>query len=138
MEDAFIAFDTIGAFLLAGGLAMVVFSHRELRVARLLLTLCALVISVRWVMWAMVIQHPWWVRAVAGGVLGAAILGGLPAIWQWSRDRESPPVQTTTPAVSSISETSALAGLAELGWSLQHQPNGIQFVVSGPGPLPSM
>jgi len=37
-----------------------------------------------------------------------------------------------------ISEASSLAQLAELGWSLQHQPNGIQFVVSGSGPPPSM
>src|ERR1700730_17099921 len=42
------------------------------------------------------------------------------------------------PMRSTISEASSLAQLAELGWSLQRQPNGIQFVVSGPGPHPSM
>jgi hypothetical protein len=38
----------------------------------------------------------------------------------------------------STSSSVSLAHLAELGWSLQRQPNGIQFVASGSGPLPDM
>jgi hypothetical protein len=112
MEDAFIAFDTIAAFLLAASLAMVVFTHRELRVARLLLALCALVISVRWTMWAMTIEHPWWVRAVAGAILGAAILGGLPALWKWSKEKELAHSPSTVGAPAQPEQTASAGSLA--------------------------
>jgi hypothetical protein len=57
-------------------------------------------------------------------IFGAAFIGSA-AVYFW-------------PKPVTISETSSLAQLAVLGWSLQHQPSGIQFVVSGAGPLPSM
>jgi hypothetical protein len=63
--------------------------------------------------------------ALLGMIISGAVLIGSAAVYFW-------------PKPASISETSALAQLALLGWSLQHQPNGIQFVVSGSGPLPSM
>ena len=58
-------------------------------------------------------------------VFGLAFIG-CAAVYFWPKP----------PTIADAS--SPLAQLAELGWSLQHQPNGIQFVVSGPGPLPSM
>jgi hypothetical protein len=89
MEDAFIAFDTVVGLLVAASLAMVVFTHRELQIARLLLALGAAVLSVRWVFWSMAIDHPWWLRALVGAVVGAIILAGVPAFWKWSKERES-------------------------------------------------
>src|SRR5713101_3624491 len=96
MEDTFIAFDTIAAFLLAGCLAMAMFSRRELRVARLLLALCTIALAARWIIWAMVITNPWWIRAFVGAIFGAAILGGVPALWKWSKEKEQEPGQLSS------------------------------------------
>jgi hypothetical protein len=89
MEDAFIVFDTAVGLLVAASLAMAVFTHRELQVARLLLVLGSAVLSARWVFWSMVIEHPWWLRALVGAIVGAIILAGVPAFWKWSKERES-------------------------------------------------
>jgi hypothetical protein len=63
--------------------------------------------------------------ALLGMIISGAAFIGSAAVYFW-------------PKPVTISETSSLAQLAVLGWSLQHQPSGIQFVVSGAGPLPSM
>jgi hypothetical protein len=63
--------------------------------------------------------------ALLGMIISGAVFVGSAAVYFWPR-----------PVI--VSEASALAQLAQLGWSLQHQPDGIQFVVSGSGPLPSM
>ncbi len=63
--------------------------------------------------------------ALLGMIISGSVFLGSTAVYFWPRPL-------------SISEASSLAQLAQLGWSLQHQPTGIQFGVSGPGPLPSM
>lgn len=87
MESVFTALDTVFGLLFAGALSMIAFTHRELKAARLILVLAAVLLAARWSMWAILTQTPWWGRAIAGAVVGGVILGGLPALWHWSRER---------------------------------------------------
>jgi hypothetical protein len=61
MGDVYLSFDFVAALLAAGALAMVAFAHRELRAARMMFAIAAIVTSVRWVMWAFETEVPWWV-----------------------------------------------------------------------------
>jgi hypothetical protein len=89
MADIFVLFDWVGALLLAGALAMVALTHKEMRVARLLLICGSVLTVVRWAMWSFVTDTGWPLRAIVGGVLGAMLLSTVPAFWHWTRDRES-------------------------------------------------
>jgi hypothetical protein len=40
-------------------------------------------------MWAFETEAPWGTRAFAGAVIGAVLLGGLPAVWRWAKEREA-------------------------------------------------
>jgi hypothetical protein len=87
MADVFTAFDVVYGLLAAGALAMVAFAHRELRAARLLIILAALLLSARWIMWSFVTDQSWPARSLIGAMFGALILGGLPTLYSWARDR---------------------------------------------------
>lgn len=106
MGDAFIALDSVAGFLFAAALAMVVFTHRELRAVRLLLLLCSIIFSLRWIYWAMLVNHPWWMRALVGAIVGSAILGGIPSLWKWSKEKEAASIEadhsTIAPAPTSV------------------------------------
>ncbi len=90
MVDVFVLFDWVGGILIAGALALIAFTHKEIRTARLLLALGSILTVIRWLMWSFTTDAGWQFRALAGGVLGALLLAGLPALWAWTRDREQP------------------------------------------------
>jgi hypothetical protein len=87
MGDVFTAFDVVYGLLAAGALAMVAFAHKELKAARVLIILVGVLMSLRWIMWSFSTEQPWQVRSLVGAVIGALILGGLPALYSWARER---------------------------------------------------
>jgi hypothetical protein len=103
MENFFLALDAAYGILVPGGLSMIAFTHKEMKAARVTLMIAAVVLSFRWLMWGFVTDTPWWGRSLVGAVVGALVLGGLPAVWMWSKERETPapspgaPISATTP-----------------------------------------
>ncbi len=89
MADVFTLLDWVGALLLAGALAMVALTHKEMWVARLLLLSGSFLTIIRWAMWSFVTDARWPLRATVGAVLGALLLAAAPALWQWTREREA-------------------------------------------------
>ena len=67
---------------------MIAFAQRELKATRIILVVCAVSIIARWTMWSFIAETPWWGRSLVGGIVGALVLGGLPALWTWSLERE--------------------------------------------------
>ena len=96
MDSVFVALDAVFAVLLAGAFAMITFTHREIKAARIILIIASAVLVSRWLMWGFVTNSPWWARGIAGALIGALIVGGLPAVWRWSKERA--PVAAATSA----------------------------------------
>jgi hypothetical protein len=106
VEYLYTLLDFIAGIVAAGGLAMLALTHREHTIARLLFILAAAIFAGRWIMWAFTTDVPWWGRGIVGAIVGAFILGALPAVLHWSRTREkaiSPPttVSANTPSINS-------------------------------------
>ena len=89
MGDIYTAADWVAAVLIAVALMLVGLAHREIRVARVMLGVGAGLTVIRWIMWSLTTDVPWPYRAVVGGIIGAALLGGLPSLWAWALDREA-------------------------------------------------
>jgi hypothetical protein len=87
MGDLFTALDLVYGILLAAGLAMTAFAHKELKVARLLVSLGGALLIGRWIMWSLVTDSGWLARSFVGALVGALVLGGFPAFWHWSAER---------------------------------------------------
>jgi hypothetical protein len=66
---------------------MIAFADKELKAVRILIILTAILVSARWLMWSFETDSPWWGRAIAGAAIGSLLLGGLPALWKWSKQR---------------------------------------------------
>lgn len=66
---------------------MVAFAHRELRAARILIIFVAILVASRWTMWAFATDQPWYVRSIVGALFGALLLGGLPMLYAWAKQR---------------------------------------------------
>ena len=88
MADIFSGLDTIAGVLLAGALTMIALTHKEMRAARILIALTVVTVTARWEIWALITNDQWPLRAFIGAVLGAVMLAGSPALWQWSKHRE--------------------------------------------------
>lgn len=68
---------------------MVAFAHRELRAARLMMVLAGGCLGVRWMVWGFSTDQPWWLRGIVGAFVGGTLLAGLPALYQWAKEKES-------------------------------------------------
>ncbi len=68
---------------------MVALTHREMAAARRLLIVGSLVVIVRWTSWAVITDSEWLVRALIGAAFGALLFAGVPALWEWSKEREN-------------------------------------------------
>jgi hypothetical protein len=98
MDDFFGAFDVVYGLLLAGALTMVAFAYKELRAARVLIILAVFLIIARWTMWSFVTEQPWWIRGIVGALFGASILGAIPALYSWTKEKGGPaPANTNSP-----------------------------------------
>jgi hypothetical protein len=88
MDSVFTALDFASTLLVAGALAMIAFAHKELKAARLMLSIAAVGIIARWVMWSFSGDHHWVIRSAVGAIVGALLLGGLPALYRWASERD--------------------------------------------------
>ena len=111
MDAAFNALDAAYAILLAVGLLLVGLTHKEQRVGRLLLIGAAILLAGRWIMWSFTTETSYLGRGIAGAVIGALLLAGLPALLEWSRGRERPPV--VAPLVAPAPDAAAPAAVAQ-------------------------
>lgn len=89
---------------------MIAFSHKEHQAARLMLIAVAILTILRWVMWSITTESPWWVRGILGAAFGALLLILVPALWQWSKEKiasDNLPVQTqvVSPSIASKGST---------------------------------
>lgn len=87
MDAVLTAADWLSAPLFAVALAMVAFGRPELRAAGVMIILSAGIAAVRWMMWGMITDEPWWIRGIVGAIVGGAILAGVPALWDWTHAR---------------------------------------------------
>jgi hypothetical protein len=87
MDSVFTALDFAATLLVAGALAMIAFAHKELKAARLMLSIAAAGIIARWVMWSFSGDHHWITRSTVGAIVGALLLGGFPALYRWASER---------------------------------------------------
>jgi len=88
MSEIFTLLDWVGALLIAGALAMTALTHKEIPAVRNLLLIGAGLTVLRWLMWAFSTDTSWPLRSLAGALIGALLLGALPALWQWAREKE--------------------------------------------------
>lgn len=116
MDSIIAAIDFVIAVLLAAALAMVAFAHRELRAARLMLLIAATYTIARWLMWSFSTDQPWIVRGIVGAIVGALILGGLPALYKWAKERGEPIKKEQLPTLSA-----SVPSLPDYAYGLQLQ-----------------
>jgi hypothetical protein len=107
--EIFSALDWASGLLLAGALAVITLTYKEMRAARIALAVGAAIAILRWLMWSYTTDAPWLARAGIGAVIGALILGGLPPLWRLALERAS-----QSPAPSQTVEPSPIAGRAPL------------------------
>lgn len=102
MADFLYLLDWISGLLFAGALAMTALGSKELMAARLMVW-AALIISVmRWSMWGLTTEQPWYVRAAIGAVIGGFLLAAIPAALRWVKAKEAE--VASTPAISHVAE----------------------------------
>jgi hypothetical protein len=87
MGEVFAALDVVYTLLAAAALALTPFAHRELRAAQVLFIVIAVLIGTRWTMWAFSTDQTWIIRSIIGALFGAVLLGGLPALYSWAKER---------------------------------------------------
>jgi hypothetical protein len=88
MGELFTAGDTAYTllFVVAGVLAALE-SKRDLLVAKFLVIVGAIVLFIRWGVWAVITEQSWPVRVGVGAIIGALLLGLVPAAIHWLTDR---------------------------------------------------
>lgn len=121
MESVFTAFDVVNGLLAAGALAMIAFARKGLKAARLLIVIFAILMSARWIMWAVSTDQPWWARAIIGGLIGALLLSALPALYFWTQDREA--TESTNIVPANKPPTPAQAAPTPQSTAIQFGPN---------------
>jgi hypothetical protein len=62
---------------------MTALTQRELAAARPMIWAGLATTVVRWSIWAMTTERPWYVRALAGALIGAFLLAAVPAAFNW-------------------------------------------------------
>jgi hypothetical protein len=142
MEYVLLAIDSAWTILLAGALAMVALSSRELKAARLVLTIAVVLFIIRWIMWGFSTDASWTIRAVVGAIVGALILAGLPALYKWAKEKEMPEEKTKSehaepeikqpaqdPTFLKVAPGAKVEGFKLEGVRLQGVPN--QFDIRG-------
>jgi hypothetical protein len=63
-------------------------SRRDLQVARSLVIAGAIIVAVRWTVWAVTTEAPWPVRGVVGALIGATLFVLIPAALHWLSERQ--------------------------------------------------
>ena len=114
MDSLYTAVDYICAILVTGVLGMITFSHKEHQAARLMLLVAGGLTIVRWTVWSINTESPWWIRGIIGGLLGATLLILMPALWNWSKAKitqqtqaqKMDELQTVKPSASATSQDS--------------------------------
>ncbi len=135
MDSALLAMDSIyGVAFLAAGVLAALQSKHDLRYAKNLVIVGALIMAARWSIWAFTTDAHWLLRGAVGALIGATLFIFVPAAMHWISERhtllptaEQEGAQPSSTTSGPPTEVPSLAGLAELGWSLQHQPSGIQL-----------
>lgn len=114
METLYSVLDWIGGLLAAGALALIAFSHKELRIARAILMAAVVLTTARWEMWSFTTNASWPVRTAVGAIIGAFLLGAVPAFWQWAKEREivvGPPPSQAPPSHQKLDDAPPLGSL---------------------------
>jgi len=83
MADVLSVLDWIAALLFAGAIGLIALTPDEIKIARVLVWGAALIFSTRWVMWAIVTEQSWQIRAVVGAVCGAFLFSVVPPSLGW-------------------------------------------------------
>lgn len=135
MDSIITVLDWATVLLSAGGLALIAFGNKELAVLRYIIVLVAIISIGRWNMWAFTTKETWGVRCVVGGIVGALILGGFPALWHWVKERERLSQEQTTKATqeSSLSPKAIPPTVLANGieWKWPRSPIGLRQEASG-------
>jgi hypothetical protein len=66
---------------------MTALSPREISLARVLVWIAAAIFAIRWGVWAITTDQPWYVRMMVGGLAGAFLLGAIPPALRWISER---------------------------------------------------
>lgn len=82
MGDLCTVVDWAAGIFLAGALTMIAFEEQN--AARAMLVAAASLTVVRWIMWSLITDSPWWLRGIIGAVIGAVLLTLVPSLWALS------------------------------------------------------
>ncbi len=58
-----------------------------MRIASILMVLLAIFAGARWTMWAFTTDQPWYVRSIIGCIFVVVLLGGLPQLYGWAKEK---------------------------------------------------
>jgi hypothetical protein len=90
MADLLSVLDWIAALLFAGAIGMIALTPDEIRVANILVWIAAISFGARWIMWAVITEYSWQIRAIVGAIVGAFLLGALPPALNWIFNKSAP------------------------------------------------
>jgi hypothetical protein len=98
MPEIFSLCDWIAALLFAGALAMTALTHKEHRAAIIMIWAATALFLVRWGVWAMMTDRPWYIRMTIGALTGGFLFAAIPAAIAWIKaqpteaaEKDSPP-----------------------------------------------
>ncbi len=91
MEPLLYAADTVYTLVFAAAAVLAALqSQRDLSLARRLVIFGAIIVTVRWGVWAITTDTNWPVRAVVGALIGATLFALVPGAIHWLSDRIKP------------------------------------------------
>jgi hypothetical protein len=88
METVLLAVDTVCTLIFSAAAVLAAFkSQRDLRLARFLVIIGAMLMAVRWATWGFTTEVPWLMRGAVGALIGASLFVLLPGVLHWLSDR---------------------------------------------------
>jgi hypothetical protein len=97
MEYVLYAADGVYTIIfMAAGVLAALHSQRDLRAARTLIIVGAIIVAARWTTWAISTESPWPVRGAVGALIGATLFVLIPSALRWLSERQKTEMGETT------------------------------------------